>query len=208
LRCAVISDIHGNLDALEAVLADAGEVDEIWCLGDLVGYGPQPNECITRLRQCNARCVAGNHDWAATGKLGTAEFNPEASEAARWTQEQLTPEHQAYLDSLPEQVTAGPAGDFTLTHGSPRDPIWEYLTHVSLARLNFDYYQTLYCFRRAHPRPAGVRAAAAGGPRAALPHYRAPRRDGPGAGPTTPDRQPGQRRPATRRQRGRRLYAL
>jgi predicted phosphodiesterase len=145
MRCAIISDIHGNLDALEAVLADAGEVDAIWCLGDLVGYGPQPNECIALLRSRSALCVAGNHDWAAIGKMGTAEFNPEASEAARWTQAALSPEHRDYLASLPEQLTAGASGEFTLVHGSPRDPIWEYLTHASLARLAFDYFQTPYC---------------------------------------------------------------
>jgi predicted phosphodiesterase len=148
MRCAIISDIHGNLDALEAVLADAagtGDVDEVWCLGDVVGYGPQPNECIDVLRGRNALCVAGNHDWAAIGKMDTSEFNPEASEAARWTGEQLTPDHRAYLEALPEQLSAGASQEFTLVHGSPRDPVWEYLTHVSLARLNFDYFQTPYC---------------------------------------------------------------
>ena len=145
MRCAIVSDIHGNLDALEAVLADAGEVDQFWCLGDLVGYGPQPNECIEALRSRAALCVAGNHDWAAIGKMDTAEFNPEASEAALWTGARLTDENRHFLATLPEQVVAGDSGEFTLVHGSPRDPIWEYLTHVSLARLNFDYFQTPYC---------------------------------------------------------------
>jgi predicted phosphodiesterase len=145
MRCAIISDIHGNLDALEAVLADAGTVDQVWCLGDVVGYGPQPNECIDRLRECHALCVAGNHDRACTGAMDTAEFNPEASEAARWTQEQLTPDRVTFLAELAEQLNAGQDGDFTLVHGSPREPVWEYLTHVSIARLNFDYFQTRYC---------------------------------------------------------------
>jgi predicted phosphodiesterase len=145
MRCAIISDIHGNLDALEAVLADAGPVDAIWCLGDLVGYGPEPNACVEVLRQQGALCVAGNHDWAAIGKMDTADFNPEASEAAVWTGAQLTPEHRAYLEGLPTQLTCGEAGEFTLVHGSPRDPVWEYLTHLSAARLSFAYFQTPYC---------------------------------------------------------------
>jgi predicted phosphodiesterase len=148
MRCAIISDVHGNLDALEAVLADAaatGEIHQWWCLGDLVGYGPQPNECVAALRERGALCVAGNHDWAATGKMDTADFNPEASEAAHWTGQQLTEEHKAYLNELPETLQVGEAGEFTLAHGSPREPIWEYLTHVSVARLNFDYFQTPYC---------------------------------------------------------------
>jgi predicted phosphodiesterase len=145
MRCAIISDIHGNLDALEAVLADAGDVDGLWCLGDLVGYGPQPNECIAALIERRAQCVAGNHDWAAIGKMDTAEFNPEASEAAQWTGAQLTPEHRAYLQALPTQLVAGEQGDFTLVHGSPRDPVWEYLTHLSAARLSFSYFRTPYC---------------------------------------------------------------
>jgi predicted phosphodiesterase len=145
MRCAIISDIHGNLDALEAVLADAGPVDAIWCLGDLVGYGPEPNACVEALRQAGALCVAGNHDWAAIGKMDTADFNPEASEAALWTGAQLSPEHRDYLRDLPTQLSAGPSAEFTLVHGSPRDPVWEYLTHLSAARLNFPFFQTPYC---------------------------------------------------------------
>ncbi|HEU5315301.1 MAG TPA: metallophosphoesterase family protein [Chloroflexota bacterium] len=148
MRCAILSDVHGNLDALEAVLADAmqlGAVEELWCLGDLVGYGPQPNECVALLRERGAKCVAGNHDWAAIGKMDTADFNPEATEAALWTGQQLSEENRVYLDALPAQLLAGAASEFTLVHGSPREPIWEYLTHVSVARLNFDYFHTPYC---------------------------------------------------------------
>jgi predicted phosphodiesterase len=148
MRCAIISDVHGNLDALEAVLADAQgaqEVDQLWCLGDLVGYGPQPNECVALLRERGALCVAGNHDWAATGKMDTSDFNPEAMEAALWTGAHLDAEHREFLNGLPEQRQAGDNGEFTLVHGSPREPVWEYLTHVSIARLNYDYFQTPYC---------------------------------------------------------------
>ncbi|MGI8423434.1 MAG: metallophosphoesterase family protein [Chloroflexota bacterium] len=148
MRCAILSDVHGNLDALEAVLGDAAEqgaTDQLWCLGDLVGYGPQPNECVVALRERGALCVAGNHDWAAIGKMDTTDFNPEATEAARWTGERLSEENRTYLGALPEQLSVGESGEFTLAHGSPREPIWEYLTHVSVARLNFDYFQTPYC---------------------------------------------------------------
>jgi predicted phosphodiesterase len=168
MRCAIISDIHGNLDALQTVLADAGEVDALWCLGDLVGYGPEPNACVDLLRNRGAVCVAGNHDWAAIGKMDTADFNPEASEAARWTGAQLSPENLAYLEGLPTQLVTGEAGEFTLVHGSPRDPVWEYLTHLSAARLNFSYFQTHYCLVGhthvplvfQHPVPAGAAGGA------------------------------------------------
>lgn len=166
MRCAIISDVHGNLPALDAVLTQVGEVDQLWCLGDLVGYGPQPNECITRLRERAALCVAGNHDWAAIGKMDTNDFNPDASKAAEWTKEELTAENREFLEGLPEQLNVGEQSEFTLVHGSPREPIWEYLTHVSMARLNFDYFQTPYClvghthvpliFQRPQPEDASV----------------------------------------------------
>jgi predicted phosphodiesterase len=145
MRCAIISDIHGNLDALNTVLADAGEFDALWCLGDLVGYGPEPNACIDVLRQRGAICVAGNHDWAAIGKMDTADFNPEAGEAAAWTGAQLTPDNRAYLENLPTQLIAGEHEQFTLVHGSPSDPVWEYLSHLSAARRNFAAFHTPYC---------------------------------------------------------------
>lgn len=145
MRCAIISDIHGNLDALEAVLADAGDVEDIWCLGDLVGYGPQPNECIDLLQARHAKCVTGNHDRACIGMMDTNEFNPEASEAAQWTHDHLTPAHIDYLAALPERIQVGPEGEFTVVHGSPREPVWEYLTNVTVARANFGYFQTRYC---------------------------------------------------------------
>ena len=144
MRCAIISDIHGNLDALQTVLADAGEVDALWCLGDLVGYGPEPNACVDLLRGRGAVCVAGNHDWAAIGKMDTADFNPEASEAARWTGAQLSPENLAYLEGLPTQLVTGAEGESPRPRQPARSGL-EYLTHLSAARLNFSYFQTLYC---------------------------------------------------------------
>ncbi len=124
MRIAVVSDIHSNLAALEAVLAAAGAIDGVWNTGDAVGYGPQPRECIARLRELGALWVAGNHERAATGAISTEDFNPTAALAAKWTGAQLTPEDAAFLDRLPEVAQEG---SFTLCHGTLRDPIWEYL---------------------------------------------------------------------------------
>jgi diadenosine tetraphosphatase ApaH/serine/threonine PP2A family protein phosphatase len=145
MRYAILADIHSNLAAFEAVLTDAdgrGGFDKIWCLGDVVGYGPDPNECIKRLRQFEPVCIAGNHDWAAIGKMDTSEFNPVAAAAAHWTSEQLTAEDRDYLLGLPLTLRED---DFTLAHGSPREPIWEYLLSTEAAQDNFAYFETAYC---------------------------------------------------------------
>jgi predicted phosphodiesterase len=137
MRVAVVSDIHANLAALEAVLAHAegaGRVDAVWNLGDCVGYGPQPCECIARLREADALWVAGNHERAATGAIDTGDFNPAAAEAAKWTARQLGQEERSLLDSLPEHVVEG---RFVFVHGSLREPIWEYLVHAESARAHF-----------------------------------------------------------------------
>ncbi len=145
MRYAIIADIHANLAAFKAVLDHIerrGGVEEVWCLGDVVGYGPDPCQCIELLRQYNHVCVAGNHDWAAIGKAATSEFNPDAAVACRWTAQQLSPDDVKYLESLPEVIQRG---DFTLVHGSPREPIWEYLISVSSAKENFAYFQSQFC---------------------------------------------------------------
>lgn len=145
MRFAILADIHSNLEAFESVLGDAdsrGGFDKIWCLGDVVGYGPDPNECIKRLRQFEHVCIAGNHDWAAIGKMDTSDFNPVAAAAANWTAEQLTAEDREYLLSLPVILCED---DFTLAHGSPREPIWEYLLSTEAAQDNFAYFETAYC---------------------------------------------------------------
>ena len=145
MRYAIIADIHANLAAFKTVLAHIerwGGVEEIWCLGDVVGYGPDPCQCIELLRRRNHLCVAGNHDWAAIGKLATSEFNPDAAITCRWTEQQLSPGDVKYLESLPEVIQKG---DFTLVHGSPRQPIWEYLISVSSAKENFAYFQSQFC---------------------------------------------------------------
>jgi predicted phosphodiesterase len=126
MRVAVVSDIHSNLHALEAVLAaiEAEAPDELWCLGDLVGYGPRPNECCAVVAERADVCLAGNHDLAVRGTIDLAEFGGEAGVAATWTRTVLEPEAQALLDRLEPQ---GSAHGVALYHGSARDPVWEYV---------------------------------------------------------------------------------
>ncbi len=146
MRILVLSDIHANLAALEAVLADAKSFDyeAVWCLGDTVGYGPEPNECIMRLRQLKLQAaVVGNHDWAVIGRMDAEDFNPEAQRAVLWTRENLTPESMAWLRDLPSTPVV--VGDFTLTHGSPRDPVWEYIIYPPSAHANLAHFHTPFC---------------------------------------------------------------
>lgn len=144
MRILIISDLHANLTALDTVLATADGFDAVWCLGDLVGYGPDPNECIQRVRGLpNLRCILGNHDAAALQQIDIDTFNVEARQAIRWTQEALTPESASFLQSLPEKVVVDHA---TMAHGSPRQAVWEYLLDTRTATLNFDHFETPYCF--------------------------------------------------------------
>jgi diadenosine tetraphosphatase ApaH/serine/threonine PP2A family protein phosphatase len=126
VRVAVISDIHGNLHALEQVLAaiDADPPDAIWCLGDVVGYGPKPNECCELVRTRSTVALCGNHDLAVTGGLDLREFSGDAAAAAEWTRGVLDEEHRAWLRDLEPQARAEGVGLF---HGSARDPVWEYV---------------------------------------------------------------------------------
>lgn len=145
MRYAILGDIHANLVAFEAVLEDIGArggFDEIWCLGDIVGYGPEPHTCIELLQQYKHICIAGNHDWAAIGKISISDFNPDAARACQWTAQQLTAEDIDYLGNLPVKLTQN---DFTLVHGSPRYPIWEYLLSVDGAYDNFNRFDTKFC---------------------------------------------------------------
>lgn len=149
MRYAVFTDIHANLEALEAVLARIDElaqqepIDQIWFLGDLVGYGPNPNECITKLRERTDVIIAGNHDWAAVGKIDLEDFSVAARTSAEWTAEQLNEEHREFLKNLPERIRLK---ECTLVHGSPYGPLWEYLTSEVLAERSFQYFTTRYCF--------------------------------------------------------------
>ncbi|MFC2038954.1 metallophosphoesterase family protein [Chloroflexota bacterium] len=145
MRYAIIGDIHGNLAAFKAVLDDIqvqGGADKVWCLGDIVGYGPDPHECIELLRQLDHTCVAGNHDWGSAGKVKMDSFNPDAMIACDWTAKRLTTEDIQYLENLP--LTAEEDG-FTIVHGSPREPILEYITTASIAKENFSRFRTRYC---------------------------------------------------------------
>ena len=144
MRYLLLSDIHANLYALQAVLKDAeGKYDSAWFLGDVVGYGPHPNECIELLAGLNCLGVAGNHDWAAVGNLGTHHFNPEAQRVLAWTRSVLSQSSLQYLESLQLSVVA--EDDFTLAHGSPRQPIWEYVLHATVAMANLGHFSTRYC---------------------------------------------------------------
>jgi len=145
VRYAILADIHANLSALEAVLADIekrGGVSEIWCLGDIVGYGPDPHECIERLRQYEHVSVAGNHDFASIGKIDTSNFNPDAAAACQWTGKRLSQGDIDYLGKLNLRLEKG---DFTLAHGSPRDPLYEYLLSQNTARENLKHLKTPFC---------------------------------------------------------------
>lgn len=145
MRVLVLSDIHANLTALDAVLADAGAVDAAWCLGDIVGYGPDPNEVVERMRQLpNLTCLLGNHDVAVLGQMDYAVFNTEARRSLLWQKKALTPENAAFLEQLPQETQV--RGSVSLAHGSPRDPVWEYILNTLVARLNFEAFDTPYCF--------------------------------------------------------------
>jgi predicted phosphodiesterase len=156
MRIAIIADVHANLVALEAVLRHAeaqGATDAFWCLGDIVGYGPEPAQCIARLRELGTLTVAGNHDRAGTGMMNTEEFNPDAATAALWTRSQLPQSDAAFLDALPEiayasseqdpSLQAGASeADFTLVHGTLRQPIWEYLHSHEAALAHLQQQET------------------------------------------------------------------
>jgi len=140
----IISDIHANITALDAVLAAAGKVDSVWCLGDLIGYGPDPNECVERVRQLpNLVCLIGNHDAAVAKMIEITSFNNEARLAVLWTQSVLSEPNLEFLLGLEAQETLD---SVTLAHGSPRQPIWEYLLDTRTATQNFEFFDTPFCF--------------------------------------------------------------
>jgi predicted phosphodiesterase len=126
MRLAILSDIHANLPALEAVLADVEGtgVAELWCLGDVVGYGAQPDECASLVAERCALCLVGNHDLAVLGELDISSFSPAAAAAVRWTQQTATSETVDFLHGLDP---ADETRDVALYHASPRDPVWEYV---------------------------------------------------------------------------------
>ena len=137
MKVAVISDIHGNKQAFEATLeaVAASDAAEMWCLGDLVGYGADPDACVELAREHTAVCLAGNHDLAVTGEIPLGEFSRGASLAARWTMDVIAPANLAFLQTLKPQGDEDSVG---LYHASPRDPVWEYVLSALLAELCLD----------------------------------------------------------------------
>jgi predicted phosphodiesterase len=134
MRIAVLSDIHSNLPALDAILAHLGPVEAVWHLGDVVGYGPDPDRVVARLAEVGAVGVRGNHDAAALGGPEIEWFNPDARAAIEWTRDTITASTRAWLAALPEIRIIG---DHTLVHGSPRDPLREYVTSLAAVRAAF-----------------------------------------------------------------------
>ncbi|HEX2708170.1 MAG TPA: metallophosphoesterase family protein [Solirubrobacterales bacterium] len=137
MRVAVLSDVHSNLPALETVLeaVEAAGVDQLWCLGDLVGYGADPDACTALIREHCDVCLAGNHDLAVLGELDISAFSDTAKAAAEWTRERASEETIGFLRGLkPETIYHG----FGLFHASPRDPIWEYVLSIDQAEAGLD----------------------------------------------------------------------
>ena len=142
MRICVLSDIHGNLPALESILDALKPYDAVWQLGDIVGYGPQPDEVVARLIAENATGVRGNHDSAAIGLLDTDAFNDDARTAVEWTADRISSRTRDWLAALPLRGVETP---FTLVHGSPRDPTWEYVYSAGVARANLPLFETTHC---------------------------------------------------------------
>src|SRR5256885_2090734 len=165
-RVAVISDVHANWHALEAVLeaVDAERPDELWCLGDLVGYGPRPNPCCATVREGTSLCLAGNHDLGVLGRLDLEEFAPDAVISAEWTRGVLKPEARSYLESL--SPTAEREG-VELFHASPRDPVWDYVLSLEAVEASFELTEApmiLVGHSHVPPAVAPAEGALAGGP--------------------------------------------
>jgi predicted phosphodiesterase len=144
MKVAVISDIHGNRHAFEATLeaVAASDAAELWCLGDLVGYGAEPDACVELAREHAAVCLAGNHDLAVTGEISVEEFSRGASVSVKWTREVISPENLEFLQTLRPEGEEGPVGLF---HASPRDPVWEYVLSTLLAELCLDAQSKRIC---------------------------------------------------------------
>jgi predicted phosphodiesterase len=142
MRICVLSDIHANLPALEAVLDAVKPYDTIWQLGDICGYGPQPDEVVALLKSHGATGVRGNHDSAAIGALDTDAFNDDARYAVEWTADRISAQTRDWLAALPLKTEDSP---FTLVHGSPRDPTWEYVYTAGVAKANLALFDTAHC---------------------------------------------------------------
>ncbi len=143
MRTLIISDIHANLTAFHAVLQHAEAFDRVWCLGDVVGYGPDPNGCIEKLKSLpDLKCVRGNHDAAILGEIDIKAFNDEARKSLEWLESRLTSRNRRWLEALPERIEVD---GITLAHGSPRNPVWEYVMELGIAQRNMDAFDTRIC---------------------------------------------------------------
>jgi predicted phosphodiesterase len=150
MRVAIVSDVHGNRHAFEAVLdaVEAAGAEELWCLGDLVGYGAEPDACVELARRHAAVCLAGNHDLAVCGEIPPGQFTRGAELAIRWTREVIDRASLAYLAGLAPQQLDEPVG---LYHASPRDPVWEYVLSALQAELCLDRAQhRVTCIGHSH----------------------------------------------------------
>ncbi len=150
MRALVISDVHANRAALEAVLEDAEQVgfEVVWCLGDIVGYGPEPDWCVARVRTLGAayglKALVGNHDWAVLERMELDDFNPEAARTVKWTRRNLSAESLAWLSALPKDPIVAEER-FMRAHGSPRDSVWEYIMDPFVAGDNFREQKFTFC---------------------------------------------------------------
>jgi diadenosine tetraphosphatase ApaH/serine/threonine PP2A family protein phosphatase len=144
MRIALLSDVHGNRPAFEAVLAAIEEVqaEEIWCLGDLVGYGAEPDDCVALARERCDVCLGGNHDLVVTGDIPLSDFSSSAAAAAAWTQQTISEESLTFLRGLDPK---DPDREVGLYHGSPRDPVWEYVLSTWQADECFDLTEARVC---------------------------------------------------------------
>jgi diadenosine tetraphosphatase ApaH/serine/threonine PP2A family protein phosphatase len=171
LRAAVLSDIHSNRHALEAVLAaiDEAGVDQIWCLGDMVGYGAEPDACTALIRERSSTCLVGNHDLALLGALDISTFSETAAAAVEWTRENVSDETLEFLRTLEPAASQNGVGLF---HASPRDPVWEYVLSSDQAEAGLEAQQervglighshiALFFFRSVGARPGHAQGAQA-----------------------------------------------
>jgi diadenosine tetraphosphatase ApaH/serine/threonine PP2A family protein phosphatase len=164
MRVAICSDIHGNRQGFEAVIAaaEADGAEQLWCLGDLVGYGGEPDACVRLAERHCSICLSGNHDLAVVDVLSLEDFSRGAALAARWTRDVIRPETRDFLLSLEPRATVNDA--LGLFHASPRDPIWEYVLSdlaaelcldVAELRINFiGHSHVALSFTRAEGEPA------------------------------------------------------
>ena len=162
MATVIASDVHSNVEALRAVLAHAEALDpveEVWCPGDIVGYGPEPSAAIGELRRRRLTAVAGNHDLAACGRMDTSDFNRAAAHAAEWTSGRLSHAELDFLRGLPMTAIAG---DFTIVHGTLREPAWEYLLSGEQALAQFELQSTRYSIVGHSHLPFWIEEEAAG----------------------------------------------